>query len=113
MTIEEIMNKENIPFCMVVNTITKREDCIGDKKNFATNGLLDMINTNNRLEDLIRSLDGQILPTHWTQGEEKMMICNPKKNIFVILCYFSNDSILDRYDMGVRINDELGKIEYK
>ena len=80
---------------------------IGNKEIISPNGLIDMADNEEYLRNLVNSLDGQILPTHWGQGDVEMLVCNPKREIVVLFFYYAEDDVLAEYEKGERIDKML------
>ena len=112
MDVKGIMQKEDIIYCVIINCEKWEKKHIGNKEIISPKGLIDMADNEEYLRNLVNSLDGQILPTHWGQGDVEMLVCNPKREIVVLFFYYAEDDVLAEYEKGERIDKMLKKIDY-
>ncbi len=113
MTIQDIMSKEQIPYCVIVNNTLKCKICLGDKNKVFPDDLIRMIENNETLSNLIQSLEKQMLPAHWGQGKIEMLASVPREKIVVLLFYYANDDVIFEYRRGKKIDTDLKGLDYE
>ncbi|MCX7749630.1 MAG: hypothetical protein N2645_22475 [Clostridia bacterium] len=56
---------------------------------------------------LYASMDGQVKPQSWKQGNSKCVICIPRTSIIVGLFYIEHRDTIESYNWAKKINNEL------
>lgn len=109
--LKELVNKNEISYCIVVNLDTDLIDKIGDATVLEYKGLVEQLfGSIQQIKLLNDSLVGQQLPRSWKQGKVKCLVCKPNSNIIVGLFYNESRSFIESIDFGNEIARKIDSI---
>lgn len=109
--LKELVNKNEISYCIVVNLDTNSIDKIGDATVLEYKGLVEQLfGSIQQIKLLNDSLVGQQLPRSWKQGKVKCLVCKPNSNIIVGLFYNERRSFIESIDFGNEIARKIDSI---
>jgi hypothetical protein len=106
--ISELMKNNNILYSVIANIDNGQVETLGNKDKLK---YVDLINTLFGDEDSIKalnaSLEGQLMPRTWGQGEVSCIVCKPTSNTLVGLCYHENREPIESYRFSKDINKQI------
>lgn len=97
MNLNEFIEKNNISIFVKANLKEKSFDIIKRDLELETYYLFDQLITFGSVDNLMKSIEGQILPRIWTQGNTKCIVCRPRPNMIIVLFYNSYLDVKDEY----------------
>ena len=87
MSISDFIEKNDIAILAKVDLINRRFEIIKKDVEIESYDLFEQLILFNSVENLLKSLNGQLLPRIWTQGNTKCVICQPNDEQIVALFY--------------------------
>ena len=103
--IEELMTREEIPYGVIVNIRTDERIYLGDREKIKPDSLIKMCEDD--MVSLYQSMEGQILPQYWGQGNVKMLISIPQEDIMVLFFYYKRNDTHEEHHKGKMIDEEV------
>ena len=97
MNLNEFIEKNNIAIFVKANLKVKSFDIIKRDLELESYYLFEQLIIYGSVDNLMKSIEGQILPAIWTQGNTKCIVCRPHKNMIVVLFYDSYLDVKDEY----------------
>lgn len=98
---KEFTEKHNVFLAVLVDVEKGIDYTYGSKDNLIYEGLFNSLFGN--MESIIKlnkSLDGQIMPQSWKQGELKCLVVRPNDKVLIGLFYNDVDNVLESYKIG-------------
>lgn len=95
MNIYEFMEQNNITIAAKADLSNKIFDITKRNVELESFDLFEQLILFSNIDNLVASLDGQILPRIWVQGNTHCVICKPNSNQLVALFY---DNCMDAKD---------------
>ena len=87
MNISDFIEKNDIAILAKADLGNQRFDIIKKDVELESYDLFEQLILFNSVENLMKSLSGQLLPRIWTQGNTKCVICQPNDEQIVALFY--------------------------
>ena len=106
--IEELMTREEIPYDVIVNIRTDERIYLGDREKIKPDSLIKMCEDD--MVSLYQSMEGQILPQYWGQGNVKMLISIPQEDMMVLFFYYKRNDTHEEHHKGKMIDEEVKKL---
>ncbi len=97
MSINDFIEKNNIAIFVKADLKTKRMEIIKRNVELESYDLFQQLILFGNTDNLCASIDGQILPRIWTQGNTKCIVCKPKQEQLVALFYDNDMNATDNY----------------
>ena len=95
MNIFDLLEKNNIAIVAKADLKNKRFEILKKDIEIKSYDLFEQLVLFNNIDNLMASVNGQILPRIWSQGNTKCVICQPKDEEIVALFY---DTYMDAKD---------------
>ena len=95
MNISDLLEKNNIAIVAKADLKNKRFEILKKDIELESYDLFEQLVLFNNIDNLMASVNGQILPRIWSQGNTKCVICQPKDEEIVALFY---DTYMDAKD---------------
>ena len=103
--IEELMTREEIPYGVIVNIRTDERIYLGDREKIKPDSLIKMCEDD--MVSLYQSMEGQILPQYWGQGNVKMLISISQEDMMVLFFYYKRNDTHEEHHKGKMIDEEV------
>lgn len=99
--LKNIIKENEISYCVVANLNTNLIDKIGDVSELDYKDLVEQLFGNiQQIKTLNDSLEGQLLPRSWKQGNIRCLVCKPKDSIIIGLFYNESRSFMESIHFG-------------
>jgi hypothetical protein len=109
--IKELMASNNILFSVIANLDNGQVKMLGDKEKLSH---IDLVSTlfgdENSIKALNDSLEGQLMPRVWGQGEVSCIVCKPVNNILVGLFFQDTREPIESYRFSKEMNKQIDLI---
>ena len=104
----ELLTKYNIIYTIIFDLDNESFKYIGDKQKLKYKGLVEnLFGDANKAIKLNNSLDREIMPQSWKQGELTSLVLKPEDNIIIGMFYEDNLEIFESYNLQEKINNEV------
>ena len=104
--LNEIMRDNDIILVLIANLKKGSIDELGDKYKLEYTGLLDtLFGDIERVQALNQSLENQILPQSWNQGNVKCLVCKPKDDIVIGMFFHEHRDTVQSYRFCKMLNE--------
>ena len=97
MDLNEFIEKYDIAIVAKANLQDKSFDVIKRDVKLESRDLFEQLIQFGSVEGLVKSIEGQILPRIWMQGNTKCVVCQPRQDQIVALFYDSSLNAKDEY----------------
>lgn len=106
--IKELMDNNNILFSVIANLDNDQVKMLGHKEKL---NRIDLVNSlfgdKNSIKALNDSLEGQLMPRIWGQGEVSCIVCKPVNNILVGLFFHDTREPIETYRFSKEMNKQI------
>jgi hypothetical protein len=107
----EYMKKNDIPYAIIANLQSGVIENLGDISALEHTGLIKgLFYDLDTIHNLNQSLDGQILPRIWGQGNVRCIVCKPYEGIIIGLFCKEEMSLYDFYMWTKKVDEDIHKI---
>ena len=110
-SLEQLLASNGVPFAIVANVVTGETYRVGDPTGF---GFDDLVNSLFADFDCVlatyRSVQGQLLPRMWSQGDVECVICRPTSDVLIGLFCKTERSPLEHFRWAKDLDAELSAI---
>ncbi len=110
MNINDFIERNNIAIFAKADLKSKTFDIIKRDVELESYDLFQQLILFGNTDSLCESIDGQILPRIWTQGNTKCIVCKPNNEQLVALFYDNNMNATDNYFHAKELNLLLKEI---
>ena len=107
MNISDFIEKNDIAILAKADLGKQRFDIIKKDVELESYDLFEQLILFNSVENLMKSLSGQLLPRIWTQGNTKCVICQPNDEQIVALFYDNCMDAKDNYFYAKQLDSQL------
>lgn len=97
MSINDFIEKNNIAIFAKADLKTKKFEIIKRNVELESYDLFQQLILFGNTDNLCASVDGQILPRIWSQGNTKCIVCKPNNEQLVALFYNNDLNATDNY----------------
>ena len=110
MNISDFIEKNDIAILGKADLRNQRFDIIKKDVELESYDLFEQLILFNSVENLVESLNGQLLPRIWTQGNTKCAICQPNDEQIVALFYDKCMDAKDNYFYAKQLDSQLKEL---
>lgn len=110
MDISDFIEKNDIAILVKADLKNRRFDIIKQDVELETYDLFEQLILFNSVENLVDSINGQLLPRIWTQGNTKCVICQPNDEQIVALFYDKCMDVKDNYFYAKQLDLQLKEL---
>lgn len=110
MNISDFIEKNDIAILAKADLGNQRFDIIKKDVELESYDLFEQLILFNSVENLMKSLSGQLLPRIWTQGNTKCVICQPNDEQIVALFYDNCMDAKDNYFYAKQLDSQLKEL---
>ena len=110
MNISDFIEKNDIAILAKADLGNQRFDIIKKDVERESYDLFEQLILFNSVENLMKSLSGQLLPRIWTQGNTKCVICQPNDEQIVALFYDNCMDAKDNYFYAKQLDSQLKEL---
>ena len=109
--LHEFLTSAGIPYALAANVATGEVDSFGDATAIVGTDLVNTLFADREsINALQRSLQGQLLPRIWSQGDLTCIVCKPSEDVIVgLFCRALRDPV-EQYHRSTNLNDELCRL---
>lgn len=107
MTIIDFMEKNEIAIFAKADLKNKRFEIVKNDVELESYDLFEQLVLFGKVENLEASIEGQIMPRMWAQGNTKCAICKPNDEILIALFYDSSMDAKDNYYHTKELDKQL------
>lgn len=111
MCINDFIEKNNIAIFAKADLKTKKFEIIKRDVKLESYDLFQQLILFGNMDSLYASIDGQMLPRIWTQGNTKCIVCKPNNEQLVALFYDNNMNATDNYFHAKKLDLLLKELE--
>jgi hypothetical protein len=111
MNLNEFIEKNGIAIVAKANLQEKSFDIIKKDLELESYDLFEQLILSGSVDNLIESIEGQILPRIWTQGNTRCVVCQPAPNQIMALFYNSSLNVKDEYYHAKEIDTLLKSLQ--
>jgi hypothetical protein len=105
---EAFAEKYNILFAVIVDLEKEVDYTFGSKDTLTYEGLYNsLFGDMEIIKKLNDSLEGQLMPQSWKQGELKCLVVKPNEKILAGLFFNDTKNAMESYKLGKQMNNEL------
>ncbi|MCR5628171.1 hypothetical protein [Eubacterium sp.] len=97
MNISEFMEKNNVAIAAKIDLNNKIVNIIKRNISIESFDLFEQLILYSDIDDLVATIEGQILPRIWVQGNSKCVICSQNSGQLVALFYDNSMNAKDNY----------------
>ena len=97
MNLNEFIEKNDIAIVAKANLQEKTFEIIKRDLELESYDLFEQLIVFGSVDNLMESIEGQILPRTWTQGNTRCIVCQPTPNQIMALFYNSSLNVKDEY----------------
>jgi len=97
MNLNEFIEKNDIAIVAKANLQEKTFEIIKNDLELESYDLFEQLIVFGSVDNLMESIEGQILPRTWTQGNTRCIVCQPTTNQIMALFYNSSLNVKDEY----------------
>ena len=109
--ITRIMSEHQLIYAIVTDLDSGRVDTFGDKTKLKYKGLVQtLFGDGDSIRDLNTSLEGQMMPRTWGQGEDACVVCKPAESIIVGLFYHEQRELAEAYHFSQELDAQIGEV---
>jgi hypothetical protein len=108
--LQALASKYDLVYLVVVDLSTGKITEFGDKTKLIRNGLINMFDD---VSVLNQSLEGQLLPTSWSQGKEYCLVMKPTPTLLAGAYYQTDKTFSETIVFENRLAAELGELLVK
>lgn len=109
--ISELMDKNNIVYAVIANLENGRVETAGGKEKLKYCDLVDtLFGDVEHIKSLNDSLEEQLMPRMWGQGEISCIVCKPADNILIGLFYHENREPAAAYRFSKKMDQQVKMI---
>jgi len=107
-TFNKVLESLNVPMATVADLKTGEIHLLGEPESVENTDLLTSLFADSEtLESLSRSLEGQILPQIWNQGQVSCVVCKPTDTTLVGLFVKDDLDAVEQYRWSQRANKAI------
>lgn len=110
MDISDFIEKNDIAILAKADLRNRRFDIIKKDVEVEAYDLFEQLILFNSVENLVDSINGQLLPRIWTQGNTKCVICQPNDEQIVVLFYDKCMDAKDNYFYAKQLDLQLKEL---
>ena len=110
MSINNFIEKNDIAILAKADLRNQRFDIIKKDVELESYDLFEQLILFSSVENLVESLNGQLLPRIWTQGNTKCVICQPSDEQIVALFYDKCMDARDNYFYAKQLDLQLKEL---
>ncbi len=110
MDINDFIEKNDIAILAKADLRNQRFDIIKKDVELEAYDLFEQLILFNSVENLVDSINGQLLPRIWTQGNTKCVICKPNDEHIVALFYDKCMDAKDNYLYAKQLDLQLKEL---
>ena len=110
MSINELIEKNNIAIVAKADLKNKRFEIIKSNLELESYDLFEQLILFGNTDTLLESVDGQILPRIWAQGNTKCVVCKPNKDQLIALFYENSMDAKENYFYAKELDSLLKDI---
>lgn len=110
MTIEEFMEKNNIAILVKGDLKTQSFDIVKKDVELESKDLFEQIILFGSVKNLRESIEGQLLPRIWSQGNTKCVICKPNEEQIVALFYDTCLGVIENYTYAKQLDIQIKEL---
>lgn len=110
MSINDFIEKNNIAILAKADLRNQRFDIIKKDVELESYDLFEQLILFNSVGNLVESLNGQLLPRIWTQGNTKCVVCQPNNEQMVVLFYDKCMDAKDNYFYAKQLDSQLKEL---
>jgi hypothetical protein len=107
MDISDFIEKNDIAILAKADLRNRTFDIIKKDVVLETYDLFEQLILFNSVQNLVDSINGQLLPRIWTQGNTKCVICQPNDEQIVALFYDTSMNTKDNYFYAKQLDLQL------
>lgn len=108
--IDKFMKNHGIAYAIVTNLDSGLIETLGNISDLAYDDLVKQLFADfNSIKSLNKSLEGQMMPQIWSQGEVRCIVIKPTVNIIIGLLYNEHRPPFESIDFVDEVNNELLK----
>ncbi len=111
MNLNEFMEKNNIVIVAKANLQEKSFEIIKNNLELESYDLFEQLILFGSIDNLMESIEGQILPRIWTQGNTRCIVCRPRQNQIIALFYYSILTVKDEYYHAKELDTLLKQLQ--
>lgn len=111
MNLNEFIERNGIAIAAKANSCEKSFNIIKRDIDLESYDLFEQLILFSSVDSLIKSIEGQILPRIWTQGNTKCVVCQPTQNQVIALFYDSQLDAKNEYFHAQKLDSELKELE--
>jgi hypothetical protein len=109
--ITRLMSEHQVIYGIVADLDSGGVDTFGDKTKLRYKGLVQtLFGDGNSIRDLNASLEGQMMPQTWGQGEDACIVCKPAENFIVGLFYHEQREPAESYRFSKQLDAQIGEV---
>ena len=97
MNLDEFIEKNSIAILVKADYGTKRFEVIKEDIELEANDLFEQLILYGNVDNLFKSVKGQMLPRIWSQGKTKCVICQINEEQLVVIFYDTTMDVKDNY----------------
>ena len=110
MSINELIEKNNIAIVAKADLKNKRFEIINSNLELESYDLFEELILFGNTDTLLESVEGQILPRIWTQGNTKCVVCKPNNELLIALFYENSMDAKENYFYAKELDSLLKDI---
>lgn len=110
MDISDFIEKNHIAILVKADLRNRRFDIIKKDIELESYDLFEQLILFNSVENLADSINGQLLPKIWIQGNTKCVICQPNNEQIVVLFYNNCMDAKDNYFYAKQLDLQLKEL---
>ncbi len=109
--ITRIMSEHQLIYAIVADLDSGKVDNFGDQTKLKYKGLVQtLFGDGDSIRDLNTSLEGQMMPRTWGQGEDTCVVCKPAECIIVGLFYHEQREPAEAYHFSQELKAQIGEV---
>ena len=112
MNINEFIEKNDIVIAVKANLQEKSFDIIKRDLKLESYDLFEQLILYGSVDNLMESIEGQIMPRIWTQGYTRCIICRPSPNQIIVLFYDSFLNAKDEFYHAKKLDTLLKQLKW-
>ncbi len=112
MNINKFIEENDIVIVAKINLQEKYFDIIKRDLELESYDLFEQLILFGSVDNLMESIEGQIMPRIWTQGNTRCIICRPSPNQIIVLFYDSFLNAKDEYYHAKKLDTLLKQLKW-
>ncbi len=109
--ITRIMSQHQLIYVIVADLDSGRVDTLGDQAKLKYKDLIPtLFGAGDSIRDLNNSLEGQMMPRTWRQGEVACILCKPVESAIVGLFYHEHREPAESYRFSEQLDAQIGEV---